>query len=132
MPKGVSFEMTLDIFPNPISFDLLYKESLDVYVSSKDDLSGIDSYYYYVDNSGSETVKKADELNRCTFTKVKATDSNPIKVTSLGGLDESGKNCLVIEVDNDAYIIECGLKYPMKNILKNKNMCMLYLLIAFL
>ncbi|MCI7220847.1 MAG: ribonuclease J [Bacilli bacterium] len=42
--------------------------------------------------------------------------SYPIKVTSLGGLDESGKNCLVIEVDNDAYIIECGLKYPMKNI----------------
>ena len=40
--------------------------------------------------------------------------SYPIKVTSLGGLDESGKNCLVIEVDNDAYIIECGLKYPMQ------------------
>lgn len=40
----------------------------------------------------------------------------PIKVVSLGGLDESGKNCLVIEVENDAYVIEAGLKYPMRNI----------------
>lgn len=40
----------------------------------------------------------------------------PIKVTSLGGLDEMGKNCLVIEVENDAYVIECGLKYPTRNI----------------
>ncbi len=36
----------------------------------------------------------------------------PIKVVALGGLDEMGKNCYVIEVDNDAFIIEAGLKYP--------------------
>jgi ribonuclease J len=36
----------------------------------------------------------------------------PIKVVALGGLDESGKNCYVIEVNNDAFIIEAGLKYP--------------------
>lgn len=36
----------------------------------------------------------------------------PIKVVALGGLDEAGKNCYIIEVDNDAFIIEAGLKYP--------------------
>ena len=42
--------------------------------------------------------------------------SYPIKVVPLGGMDEMGKNCFVIEVDNDAFIIEAGLKYPMSNI----------------
>ncbi len=36
----------------------------------------------------------------------------PIKVVALGGLDENGKNCYVIEINNDAFIIECGIKYP--------------------
>lgn len=36
----------------------------------------------------------------------------PIKVVALGGLNEMGKNCYVIEVNNDAFIIEAGLKYP--------------------
>lgn len=36
----------------------------------------------------------------------------PIKVVALGGLDEMGKNCYVIEVNNDVFIIEAGLKYP--------------------
>lgn len=36
----------------------------------------------------------------------------PIKVVALGGLDEMGKNCYVIEVDNDAFVIEAGIKYP--------------------
>lgn len=40
----------------------------------------------------------------------------PIKVVALGGLDEMGKNCYVIEVDNDAFIIEAGLKYPNSSI----------------
>ena len=40
----------------------------------------------------------------------------PIKVLALGGLDESGKNCYVIEVNNDAFIIEAGLKYPNSSI----------------
>lgn len=35
-----------------------------------------------------------------------------IKVFALGGLDESGKNMYVIELDNDIFIIEAGLKYP--------------------
>ena len=36
----------------------------------------------------------------------------PIKILPLGGMDEMGKNCYVIEVDEDIFVIEAGLKYP--------------------
>lgn len=35
-----------------------------------------------------------------------------IKVYSLGGLDENGKNCLAIEVDDSIFVVEAGLKFP--------------------
>ena len=35
----------------------------------------------------------------------------PIKIGAIGGLDENGKNCFIIEVDNDIFVIEAGLKY---------------------
>lgn len=59
--------------------------------------------------------------NQNNNTKPSNTNNNqvthfPVKITSLGGLDEMGKNCLVIEVENDAYVIEAGLKYPARNI----------------
>lgn len=38
----------------------------------------------------------------------------PIKIGAIGGLDENGKNCFIIEVDNDIFVIEAGLKYPDK------------------
>ena len=34
-----------------------------------------------------------------------------IKIFGLGGLSESGKNTYVIEVDDDIFIFDCGLKY---------------------
>lgn len=34
-----------------------------------------------------------------------------IKIFSLGGLDESGKNTYCIEVDKDIFVFDCGLKY---------------------
>ena len=34
-----------------------------------------------------------------------------IKMFALGGLNETGKNMYVIEVDNDIFIFEAGLKY---------------------
>ena len=34
-----------------------------------------------------------------------------IKIFSLGGLDESGKNTYCIEVDKDLFVFDCGLKY---------------------
>ncbi len=56
-----------------------------------------------------------DNRNQSSLEAQKAssdTGNYPIKIVALGGLDEMGKNCYVIEVDNDAFIIEAGLKYP--------------------
>lgn len=39
-----------------------------------------------------------------------------IRIFSLGGLDEMGKNCYVIEIDNDIYVFDCGLKYANENL----------------
>ncbi len=38
-----------------------------------------------------------------------------IKIFSLGGLDENGKNTYCIEIDKDLYIFDCGLKYATSN-----------------
>ncbi len=35
-----------------------------------------------------------------------------VRIFALGGLDEDGKNLLVIEIDQDIYILESGLKFP--------------------
>ncbi len=40
-----------------------------------------------------------------------------IKIFGLGGLAESGKNSYVVEVDNDIFIFDCGLKYASGNLL---------------
>ena len=37
-----------------------------------------------------------------------------VKIFALGGLDEKGKNLYVIEIDNDIFVLDCGLKYPEK------------------
>ena len=34
-----------------------------------------------------------------------------IKIFSLGGLNENGKNMYVVEVDKDIFVIDAGLKY---------------------
>lgn len=36
---------------------------------------------------------------------------NKIKIVSLGGLNENGKNTYVIEIDNKIFVMDCGLKY---------------------
>jgi ribonuclease J len=40
-----------------------------------------------------------------------------IKIFGLGGLDEDGKNCYVVEVDDSIFIFDCGLKYATGNLL---------------
>ncbi len=35
-----------------------------------------------------------------------------IKIFALGGLDEDGKNCYIVEVNDKIFVLECGLKYP--------------------
>ena len=39
-----------------------------------------------------------------------------IKIFSLGGLDEMGKNCYIVDIDNDMYVFDCGLKYANENL----------------
>lgn len=36
---------------------------------------------------------------------------NKIKIVSLGGLNENGKNTYVVEIDEKIFILDCGLKY---------------------
>lgn len=35
-----------------------------------------------------------------------------IRIFALGGLDEDGKNLYVVEINNDLFVIEAGIKYP--------------------
>lgn len=35
-----------------------------------------------------------------------------IKITALGGLNERGKNMYVVDIENEIYILDAGLKYP--------------------
>ncbi len=40
--------------------------------------------------------------------------SDKVKLFALGGLDEDGKNCTVVEVNDEIYVVGCGIKYPDK------------------
>lgn len=40
-----------------------------------------------------------------------------IKIFSLGGLDENGKNLYCVEIDKDLFVFDCGLKYASGNML---------------
>nr|WP_252968821.1 hypothetical protein [Erysipelothrix rhusiopathiae] len=35
-----------------------------------------------------------------------------IRFLALGGLDEDGKNMSVIEINDEIYVVDAGLKYP--------------------
>ena len=39
-----------------------------------------------------------------------------IKVIPLGGLDDSGRDCYVIEINDDIFVLECGYSLPDKTI----------------
>ncbi|OQA78983.1 MAG: Ribonuclease J 2 [Tenericutes bacterium ADurb.Bin239] len=41
--------------------------------------------------------------------------NDKVKIFALGGLDEHGKNMYVIELNNDIFVFEAGLKYPDKS-----------------
>ena len=40
-----------------------------------------------------------------------------IKIFALGGLNENGKNMYIVNVDENIFIFDCGLKYPSANML---------------
>jgi len=37
-----------------------------------------------------------------------------IKICALGGLDENGRDCYVVEINDDMFVVECGVSYPDK------------------
>ncbi|MCQ2797804.1 MAG: ribonuclease J [Bacilli bacterium] len=37
-----------------------------------------------------------------------------IRIVSLGGADEDGKNCIVVEINDDIFVVGCGIKHPDK------------------
>ena len=42
--------------------------------------------------------------------------ADQIKIVALGGLDESGKDCYVVEINNDIFVLEAGSLVPNKTI----------------
>lgn len=40
--------------------------------------------------------------------------NDKVKVFALGGLDEDGKNCTIVEVNDEIYVVGCGIRYPDK------------------
>ncbi len=38
--------------------------------------------------------------------------NDKIRIIALGGLDEDGKNCLLVDVSGELYVVGCGLRYP--------------------
>lgn len=38
--------------------------------------------------------------------------SNVVRVFALGGLDENGKNMTIVEINNDIFVLDAGIKYP--------------------
>lgn len=40
------------------------------------------------------------------------TSKSPVKITFLGGLNEIGKNMTMVEYENDALLIDCGMAFP--------------------
>lgn len=43
--------------------------------------------------------------------------SSNVQITPFGGVRENGKNMYAVEVDEDIYILDCGLKYPENELL---------------
>lgn len=41
--------------------------------------------------------------------------NDKIRIFTLGGLDEDGKNCTIVEINQDIFVVDCGVKYPDKN-----------------
>ena len=44
--------------------------------------------------------------------KVNQNIMSTVNIASLGGVQETGKNMYVVEVDNDIFILDAGIKYP--------------------
>ena len=41
--------------------------------------------------------------------------SDKVKIFALGGLDEYGKNLYCVDINDDIFVFECGIKFPDKS-----------------
>jgi ribonuclease J len=46
------------------------------------------------------------------YNKIDPNSKGWVRFTPLGGLDEIGGNCAVLETENSAIIIDCGMSFP--------------------
>ncbi|MEE1187170.1 MAG: ribonuclease J [Acutalibacteraceae bacterium] len=67
--------------------------------------------------AGKNTVKKANNYRKKTKTKINETPALPLKVISLGGLEEIGKNLTVFEYGEDIILVDCGMSFPDEDML---------------
>ena len=42
----------------------------------------------------------------------RAMSSDSVRIVSIGGIGEIGKNCTVIEYGDDAIVLDCGITFP--------------------
>ena len=42
--------------------------------------------------------------------------SDHVKVFALGGLDEEGRDCYVVEINDDIFVLDCGMSLPDKTL----------------
>ena len=43
-----------------------------------------------------------------------------IKIFALGGLGENGKNMYCVDVDNQIFILDAGIKYPTSELIRGR------------
>ncbi len=63
-------------------------------------------------NKAFEENEKIHHARLNTHNKIDTNTKGWVKFTPLGGLDEIGGNCAVLETENSAIIIDCGMSFP--------------------
>jgi len=56
--------------------------------------------------------EKIQKARLSCFNKIDTNTKGWVRFTPLGGLDEIGGNCAVLETENSAVIIDCGMSFP--------------------
>ena len=63
-------------------------------------------------SSTAEEVFENEKKPAARSTKSRQTRKTPVKIISLGGLGEIGKNIYVYESADDMIIVDCGIAFP--------------------
>ncbi|MEO1959143.1 MAG: MBL fold metallo-hydrolase, partial [Nautiliaceae bacterium] len=63
-------------------------------------------------NRAFDENEKIHKRRLTCFNKINFSSKGWIKFTPLGGLDEIGGNCALLETENSAIVIDCGMSFP--------------------